>query len=147
MGSLEFQTKIRCYNCNTYQTYIRPDSGRPRWSYKLGLDKPLCFTCYQFLFTNGRYPERYRQKKRVHSRLRKGFRYAFLGKNIRGTMRLSGYCSQCPNNVFDNSCKKTDMHHWIYITCLPWFGRIELCNKCHRNKHRGMDGKFIKGST
>jgi hypothetical protein len=49
-----------------------------------------------------------------------------LKHNIR-----TGYCSRCPNNIHDGSCKRTSVHHWVYIIILPWFGTEEICNKCH----------------
>jgi hypothetical protein len=58
----------------------------------------------------------------------------FLGKNIfLGFRQQIGYCSKCPNNIYDGTCKSTHMHHYFYCIIMPWACRIELCAKCHGN--------------
>jgi hypothetical protein len=47
----------------------------------------------------------------------------------------TGYCSWCPNNIHDGSCKRTAMHHWFYLTIMPWACTEELCSSCHRTTH------------
>lgn len=87
-----------------------------------------------------RHPDRVRQAckhwKETHLETYRNIslhRISFLGKQIRiGFRQLSGYCSLCPNNIFDETCKKTNMHHLKYIPCMPWACRQEVCVSCHR---------------
>lgn len=66
-------------------------------------------------------------------------RIRFLGKQIFiGFRQLTGYCSHCPNNIFDGKYKRTEMHHLKYIPCMPWACRIELCIPCHRKTRIGQ---------
>lgn len=56
----------------------------------------------------------------------------FLGKKITLSFKIrKGICSKCGNNIFDGSCKNTNMHHIFYVPILVWFGTIELCASCH----------------
>ena len=56
----------------------------------------------------------------------------FLGKvfylswNIR-----KGFCSWCPNNIHDNSCLQTQMHHYFYVPIMVWCCTEEICVQCH----------------
>lgn len=60
---------------------------------------------------------------------------AFLGKQIFvGFRQQRGHCSQCPNNVYDGTCKLTHMHHLLYVPIMIWACRIELCASCHRKE-------------
>lgn len=47
----------------------------------------------------------------------------------------TGYCEQCSNNIFDETCKRTSMHHFIYDENDPLKNTIELCNSCHQTLH------------
>lgn len=59
-------------------------------------------------------------------------KFHFLNKSIRQKDNpRTGYCSRCPNNLYDGSCKKTDTHHYFYMTIMPWACTIELCVSCH----------------
>ena len=55
----------------------------------------------------------------------------------------TGYCSWCSNNKLDGSCKRTSLHHLIYITILPWFGTVEICNKCHTKETRRLEKTIL----
>lgn len=73
-------------------------------------------------------PEKYKERYLHRSKLRSWF----LGKQIYiGFRQLTGYCSQCPNNIFDGRNRRTHMHHMFYLSCMPWACRIELCMSCH----------------
>jgi hypothetical protein len=62
--------------------------------------------------------------------------YKFKNKSFRLNKNPRiGFCSWCPNNIFDGSCKRTSMHHWVYIIIFPWFGTEEVCNSCHKKEH------------
>lgn len=70
------------------------------------------------------HPERYRKWS--------WNKVVFLGKQIFvGFRQQTGYCFQCPNNIFDGTCKLTHMHHLSYIPIMIWACRIELCVSCH----------------
>jgi hypothetical protein len=43
----------------------------------------------------------------------------------------SGYCSWCPNNIHDGSCKVTNMHHIKYDKNNVLANTIEICASCH----------------
>ena len=44
----------------------------------------------------------------------------------------TGYCSLCPNNIWNESCERTSMHHFAeYHEDDPLKDTIELCNYCH----------------
>lgn len=59
-------------------------------------------------------------------------RIAFGNKRITLWQNLrTGYCSVCPNNIYDGSCKKTDTHHYFYLPIMVWACTIELCASCH----------------
>jgi hypothetical protein len=55
----------------------------------------------------------------------------------------SGYCSWCPNNIYDKTCKRTLLHHSYYIRIFPWFGTVELCDRCHINEHTRIENKYL----
>ncbi len=66
--------------------------------------------------------------------------------NLQGKIRIqldhnprTGYCSLCLNNIYDGSCKKTDLHHIEYDLDNPLRYTIELCPSCH--------GKETKAGT
>jgi hypothetical protein len=75
--------------------------------------------------------EKYVRPKRDHSETNaKLYRYA--GQFIYGwTQKRTGYCSLCPNNKWDGSCKATHLHHEHYVRILPFYGRVEICAPCH----------------
>lgn len=73
----------------------------------------------------------------------------FLGKLIQlSFIPRVGYCSQCTNNIFDKSCKKTEIHHLFYVPCIPWACTIELCASCHAKtkNHKDHNNKGFRHS-
>ena len=61
-------------------------------------------------------------------------RFAFGSKMLTflGSKRmLTGRCSKCPNNIYDGSCRRTNMHHWYYLRIAPMCCREEICQSCH----------------
>jgi hypothetical protein len=138
MGSLVLRPKRHCYQCGSGITRLRTSKEGwqwEEWCFRLGRDKPLCRTCAKRLIYSPLHRKRLHQtqhyKEYTAARGRRYIRYA--GKTLCLSFReLTGFCSQCPNNIHDRSCKKTDMHHALgYFATLPWFGRVELCTKCH----------------
>ncbi len=59
----------------------------------------------------------------------------------------TGYCSLCPNNIYDWSCKKTHMHHEYYFPIFIWYGAKELCVSCHGIETGKEMKKLIKESN
>lgn len=77
-----------------------------------------------------------RKKYNINSQLKR-IQYKnkriYLDKNPR-----TGYCGWCNNNKFDDSCKRTHMHHIEYYAIFMWFGTIELCYSCHSKETRRL---------
>lgn len=48
----------------------------------------------------------------------------------------TGFCTLCPNNTYDNSCEKTQLHHFIYDCNDALAHTIEVCPGCHRKLHK-----------
>jgi hypothetical protein len=134
MGTKRIRHKRFCYVCGSAKT-SRNSKGCENWYNKpYGKDKPLCDTCYGRIIENPRLRKTDRYKQWLKRYQIKQFR--FRDRRIHTDLiQRTGRCSQCPNNIFDGSCRRTNMHHWIYLTCLPWFGTQELCNRCHNIIH------------
>jgi hypothetical protein len=114
-----------CYACGGTKTTVN-GSGSPNWFLNWDSDfNMLCNRCYEKLIY---YPKIRSQKLEQYRKL---IRFGSM-RQLKGTFRAhTGYCSKCPNNIFDGSCKTTHMHHFIYVRILSWFGREELCVSCH----------------
>ena len=114
-----------CYACGHTKTTVNT-RGTPNWILNYDSDcNMLCHYCYEELIRRPRYRPIQAQREQKLMRFGKGLQ-------LQGTFRaLTGYCSKCPNNIYDGSCKTTHMHHLIYVRILPWFGRHELCPSCH----------------
>ena len=71
------------------------------------------------------------------------YKIKFCGKTIYiGFRQQTGHCTKCPRNIYDGSCKQTDMHHYFYCVIMPWACRVELCDKCHGHlSYETMKGK------
>lgn len=110
-----------CYCCGSIES-IDPTSHSQHWYHNHdNSNNLLCLKCYRHLIRNPRKLKT--QSIRV---------FMFYNRHVYYTFKQrTGYCSKCSNNIHNGSCKKTHMHHWVYLTCLPWFGREELCVSCH----------------
>ena len=116
----------KCVECGATTTRIekRGDKSYSRW-HNIG-GKCHCWKCWKRLIQYQRYDKKYdkevRQKKRI----------TFKDKRIRlKVYPRTGYCSWCPNNIFDKSCRRTSMHHLEYMDGKPLDKTIEICNSCH----------------
>lgn len=88
-------------------------------------NQPVCQICYYREIHYSKYGKE-RDAKR-HPR-----RVTFKGKRIYSKEKpRTGYCSHCPNNIFDKSCRRTSMHHLKYNEKDVLENTIELCNSCH----------------
>src|SRR5262245_53540311 len=121
-------------------TYITKD-GKHQWFKKD--EKLYCKKCYNNLFTNPKWnpitriSPRYAETRTKSNKTFTPRHYLYAKRCIVGWARLlTGYCSRCTNNIYDGTCKKTDMHHLFYIVIFPWFGRQELCAACHVKEGR-----------
>jgi hypothetical protein len=147
MGSLDFSTKKHCcYICGSTKTKLNT-KGSENWYHNYGKDKPICNRCYGRLIESPKRRARkeYREKQKAYNRKYDRNRLRFLGhaQQLLTFRPLTGYCSQCQNNVYDGTCKMTNMHHWVYIIILPWFGTEEVCIGCHnKTKDRDWHGRF-----
>ena len=123
-----------CHICGSGRTSLN-GKGCENWYHPLGKDKPICDKCYDRDFYGPKYRQRLRltEKYRENALISASKRYRYRDKKITGWLgQRTGFCSRCPNNIHDRTCKKTDMHHALgYFVTFPWFGRIELCNRCH----------------
>jgi hypothetical protein len=115
---MELLQKIKsCSNCGTFKAF--------RWS------GSICFNCYR----NEKGYNRNKTHKIANIRnnprkIRFKQRYIPLSWYTR-----TGYCSECPNNIFNKTCKQTHMHHDKgYFAIFPWFGTVELCVSCHNKR-------------
>ena len=54
-------------------------------------------------------------------------RLRFLGKRlVLSFIPRKGKCVKCSKEGH------TDIHHDIYVSCMPWAGTRELCDSCHK---------------
>ena len=107
--------KEETYNGEFKESWAK-DKERNRW---------LCWVHYSRFILN----------KRRHKGFNKKYndrRIRFLGKRFQLDWNIrTGYCSFCPNNVFDGSCSKTHMHHLLYVPIMIWACTEERCGFCH----------------
>lgn len=87
------------------------------------------------------------QLERNKNRILFGEKRIFLGNVPR-----TGFCEMCENNIFDQSCTRTAIHHFQYDETDPLAHTIELCAACHTSIGiRGGQlidiGKWIKSIT
>ena len=148
MGSLEFRNKKYCYVCRSSKTKLNRNGSENWFNKPYGEDKQICNTCYARLIESPKRRARkeYRDKQNAYNRQYDRNRSRFLGhgQRVLSFRQLTGYCSLCANNIYDGTCKITNMHHWVYIIILPWFATEERCVSCHcKTKERGHHGYFI----
>jgi hypothetical protein len=151
MGSLTFKYKKICHICGSGKT-DHNRKGSENWYHNYGKDKPMCARCYSRLIEHPRYLAKHKhtqifkdRQKRYDQRKR---RFLGHGQRVLTFRQLTGYCSQCHNNIYDGTCKMTNMHHWVYIIILPWFGTEEVCIGCHnKTKERDAYGHILKESV
>ena len=122
-----------CYACGS--RYSKPNKkGVANWF----LNKPtrlvLCSRCYDPLIYQPKiYPRRQLPLFKEKHRYDNARRFRFRDRRIYAWLKpRTGYCSQCPNNLYDKTTQKTHLHHALgYFIIFPWFGCIELCASCH----------------
>jgi len=62
----------------------------------------------------------------------------FLGRQVIISFEIrKGQCSCC-----ERTDVNTDMHHWFYITAMPWACTVELCDSCHQHHHRDKEKRL-----
>jgi hypothetical protein len=106
----------------------------------------ICMNHYITLIRRPKIPKSYHRKFRrtpeqnkiINKKYNKIYhprRFRFKDKSIslKSNPRI-GYCSWCPNNIHDGSCRLTNMHHIEYYIIFPWFGTVELCVSCHNKE-------------
>ena len=147
VGGLTFTYKKICHICGSTKTKLNK-KGSENWFHTYGKDKPMCQTCYSRLIEAPKRRARleYTEKHKAYHREydRRKLRFIGHGQQVGTFRKLTGYCSTCTNNIYDGTCKITNMHHWVYIIICPWFGTEERCVSCHcKTKERGYRGRFI----
>ena len=124
-----------CSNCGSDKTYIaqiRNWKPYPQW-YKHN-DNWYCQKCNSKLFHNPKYNAKTNARWGPINSLRQlGWKPIGRQIHVKENPR-KGYCSLCPNNIYDGSCKRTHIHHFIYDDN-PLKHIIELCASCHRKMH------------
>ena len=134
MGLVEKDRK--CSNCGgtkTHWQFRRSDGFRwPTWR-KDSIGGYLCTYCFdkQDWANNGK--EIWARKRAQ----RQGKYIDFLDKGILMTWVIrKGICKICEKT------KKTVLHHYFYIPCMPWTCTIELCRSHHIRQH--IDRAMVK---
>lgn len=131
-----------CHECGSNKTRLK--KGRyPVWNRHKTIEGAwICQPCFNkhYLKTIAN-PKRDREE----ARLRNKNEYTFLNRVI--TLKenpRTGYCSNCPKNIHDGSCKRTNLHHEHgYYIIFPYFGLVELCVSCHNKvKIRDLDKRY-----
>lgn len=119
-----------CYNCGSNKTTLRNGIYERWYKHQTVQDKIVCHSCYKKLFGYPRYSKTYNDKKNPITNKQ---RYLYKNRRILSDYNpRTGYCSQCSNNIYDGTCKKTQMHHSLgYYIIFPYFGLVELCSSCH----------------
>lgn len=114
-----------CYSCGS-------DKSSGDWFFNYDINNSnfvlhvLCYDCYNHLVKTPNYAEREHAKNQ--------FRFYYKRKEVfTDVVQRTGYCSlpTCHKNIYDGSCKLTNMHHIFYDDNDPEAGRIELCPSCH----------------
>ena len=106
MGRSILSIHRQCYACGTTKyDWV--------WNLNPPTDLALCGKCYYRIY----------EKPRDKNTLRIG------RKEIRNyfPQQRTGTCSYCG----DKPRHITQLHHEVYLMTLPFFGRVELCPKCH----------------
>lgn len=125
-----------------HKTYVRKQGYDVWHRYKDGY---ICNYCYSKLIKYPKITPEYRKKSNDKRRYK--FYKEYDDKKVRffnrfvnlGFKLRSGYCSRCTNNIYDKSCKRTHIHHWIYYIIFPWFCTEELCVSCHMKESRKLE--------
>jgi hypothetical protein len=106
-----------------HPTYFDKKRNSFQWyKYKDGW---ICKRCHNRLITNPKFHPIYNPI--FHSRyLLFKDKHFLLKENPR-----TGYCSWCPNNTHDGSCKRTHLHHVEYNDKNILENTIEICAACH----------------
>ena len=127
--------KKTCYDCKTNTTLLK-DEKYERWYKHRDLpNEILCHFCYSKYYRNPKTVKKDNIKN--NQRLNKR-RFLFKKRRILLDYELrKGYCSKCPNNIYNKSCKTTHLHHSKgYYIIIPYYGLIELCPSCHRKERK-----------
>ena len=120
-----------CSVCGSKTTRIESHTGKSyqRWHNIDG--KCHCWKCWKRIIQYHRYDKIWDKKNRHDISLH------FLGKKRRVKhSKKTGYCSWCPNNIHDGTCKRTSKHHYFYMPIMIWACTEEICNSCHINETR-----------
>lgn len=119
-----------CYSCGSNKSWV-DKNGYEKWHLNHDQENNvLCLKCFDRYILSPIYSKR---------------RYTFKDKQLYTWHGLkTGYCSLCPNNIYDGSCKRTNLHHKYYIIIFPWFSLTELCNSCHNKEDRKIGLKKNK---
>lgn len=115
-----------------------------KWKEEWGLHKNGNWVCTKHYY---KYVKK-RIRPKGHNKKFMSRRIVFLRKRIHLSFDIrTGYCSLCPNNIYDGSIKRTNMHHWFYVPIMPWACCEERCVGCHdieTTKYR-LENGLVRG--
>ena len=135
------QIERRCtffYECQKSEVY-----NDIKWNehWRKFNDKFICSKHYSRLISNPKRvyedrKEKQREYNKIHNPItnpiysKRDLTYKDRRIQLKENPR-KGYCTWCSNNIHDKSCKRTGMHHIVYVPIFVWFATIELCASCH----------------
>lgn len=136
---LPISDKIHCAICNSNITRVsknKPTSVHPEgeryWKWYNTENGKICAKCYDRLYKS-KFPEKAKlqNKKRNSNRLKYKEKYVRVKELVK-----TGECEWCPNNVYDGSCKHTQLHHKENkYNDEDFLDEVtELCPSCHRKE-------------
>ena len=125
-----------CFACGTDKSFN--GCGYTTWAPNTPTNLFLCKKCADHLIN---IPNRDPEFKKRENAIYNKFKIRFLGKRIFLGWNPHKYqCEVCKRNVGDDyitsrgkpaKLKVTQMHHYFYISCMPWACMIEQCTPCH----------------
>lgn len=112
------ENKKVCLINPNHETYIKKNGKKDWYKYKDGY---ICKKCYMKIFQHPKW-----------NAVNKSKMIIFKGKQriLKKTPR-TGYCSWCPNNTHNKTCKRTNIHHFEYDDNDLLKYTIEICASCH----------------
>jgi len=121
-----------CSKCGNTKTTIRK-SGYVEW-YKWN-EQIVCKNCYMKLYYG---------KNSVKWKIWNSCKLFFKGKQITLSKNpRTGICQRCGRSVQKEEIKRTHMHHEKYDETDPLAHTIELCGRCHKQRHAQIGRKIV----
>jgi hypothetical protein len=126
-----FSRSVESRKCLYFNVCGRTETYTGRWKehWHPYQDGYLCKTHYSKLVGYKKRTAEQRKKYNDKYNIRK---IKFIDRQIIVSKNpKSGFCSWCSNNIYDGSCKVTNMHHVEYDKNNVLANTIEICASCH----------------